>query len=98
MTPRLIFRPQAESELLDARSWYDDQQPGLGRAFAAEVHRAMAAIVEHPLAYPRIYGETRRVLVHRFPYAIYFRVMPDELVVLAVMHGRRLPRRWRSRR
>ena len=77
MTPRLVFRPEAESELLDAHAWYDDQQP---------------------LAYPRVHGETRRAVVRRFPYAIYFRPVSDEVVVLAVMHGRRLPRRWRSRR
>jgi hypothetical protein len=36
--------------------------------------------------------------VRRFPYAVYFRPIGDEIVVLALMHGRRLPRRWRSRR
>ena len=98
MTPRLVFRPQAESELLDARRWYEERRPGLGRAFATAVAEAVAGIVENPLAYPRVHGETRRALVRRFPYAIYFRVLADELVVLAVMHGRRLPRRWQSRR
>jgi plasmid stabilization system protein ParE len=98
VTPRLVFRPEAESELLDARVWYDDQQPGLGQSFAIEVDNVLMAIVEHPLAHPRVHGETRRALVRRFPYAIYYRAMSDEVVVLAVMHGRRLPRRWRSRR
>jgi hypothetical protein len=87
VTPRLVFRPEAESELLDARVWYDDQQPGLGQAFAAEVDGVLMAIVEHPLAYPA--SAAKRALVHRFPYAIYSRVMFD---------GRRLPHRWRSRR
>src|SRR5258708_22869775 len=32
---------------------------------------------------------TRDALVNRFPYAVYFRQVGDELVVLAVMHGRR---------
>lgn len=98
MTPRPVFRPQAESELLDARHWYEERRPGLGRAFATAVDKAVAGIVDNPLAYPRVHGETRRALVLRFPYAIYFRVLPDELVVLAVMHGHRLPRRWQSRR
>lgn len=98
MTSRLVFRPQAEAELLEARAWYEKQRPGLGQAFAAAVDRALAGIVQNPLAYPRVHGETGRALVQRFPYAIYFRVVSDELVVLAVMHGRRLPRRWRSRR
>jgi plasmid stabilization system protein ParE len=98
VTPRPVFRPEAESELLDARVWYDDQQPGLGQSFATEVDSVLMAIVEHPLAHPSVHGETRRALVRRFSYAIYYPAMSDEVVVLAVMHGRRLPRRWRSRR
>jgi len=58
----------------------------------------IASILQNPLAYPRVYGDIRRALVQRFPYAVYFRPLGDELVVLAVMHGRRLPRRWQSRR
>jgi toxin ParE1/3/4 len=50
------------------------------------------------LAYPRVKGDTRRAAVRRFPYAVYFRPIKDEIIVLAVMHGRRLPRHWRSRR
>lgn len=33
---RLIVRPEAEADLLQAFSWYEDQQPGLGRAFNDE--------------------------------------------------------------
>lgn len=98
MTPRLVLRPQAEAELLDARDWYEDQRPRLGSAFATEVDRTLDGIVQAPLAYPRVQGDIRRALVRRFPYAIYFRAMPDEIVVLAVIHGRRHPRRWQPRR
>ncbi len=98
MTPRLVFRPEAESELLAARAWYEGQRAGLGHIFAAAVEKAVASMLQNPSAYPRIHGDTRRVLVQRFPYAVYFRPIADEIVVLAVMHGRRLPRRWQSRR
>ena len=98
MTSRLVLRPQAEAELLDARDWYEDQRPRLGGAFATEIDKALAGILQAPLAYPRVQGQVRRALVRRFPYAIYFRAMPDEIVVLAVIHGRRHPRRWQSRR
>jgi plasmid stabilization system protein ParE len=98
VTPRLVLRPQAETELLDARDWYEDQHPGLGGAFATEVERAVGGILQAPLAYPRVQGEIRRALLRRFPYAIYFRATPDEIVVLAVIHGRRHPQRWQSRR
>ena len=42
-------------------------------------------------------GETRRAVVRRFPYGIYFRVLGDEIIVTGVIHGRRHPRRWQSR-
>ena len=98
MTPRLVLRPPAEAELLDARDWYEEQRPGLGGAFATEVDMVFARIVQAPLAYPRVQGETRCALVRRFPYAIYFHATSDEIVVLGVIHGRRHPGRWQSRR
>jgi len=98
VTPRLVLRPQAEAELLEARDWYEEQRPGLGGAFAAEVDMVLARIVHAPLAYPRVQGETRRALVRRFPYAIYFHAVAAEIVVLGVIHGRRHPRHWQSRR
>jgi len=98
VTPRFVVRPQAEAELLDARNWYEEERPGLGEAFATEVDTLLARIIQAPLAYPRVQGETRRALLRRFPYAIYFHAAADEIVVLAVIHGRRHPRRWQSRR
>jgi toxin ParE1/3/4 len=98
VTARLVLRPQAEAELLDTRDWYEEQRPGLGGAFATEVDMVLARIVQGPLAYPRVHGETRRARVRRFPYAIYFHARAEEIVVLGMIHGRRHPRRWQSRR
>ncbi|MBI1736151.1 MAG: type II toxin-antitoxin system RelE/ParE family toxin [Candidatus Rokubacteria bacterium] len=98
MKRRLVVRPEAHTELLDARAWYEGQRPGLGTEFVAAVDSVFAALLDHPLACPRVHGDIRRAVVPRFPYGIYFRVVGDDVRVLAVMHGRRLPRRWRSRR
>ena len=98
MTPRLVFRPEAEAELLDARAWYEGERVGLGATFAAAVETTVTAILQNPLAYPRVKSDIRRALVGRFPYAVYFRPIADEIIVLAVMHGRRNPRHWRARR
>jgi len=98
VTPHLVFRPEAEAELLEARAWYELQRIDLDRVFAEAVEATVAAITRNPLAYRRVKGETRRALVHRFPYAVYFQARADEIVVLAVMHGRRWPQQWQSRR
>jgi hypothetical protein len=41
-------------------------------------------------------GAVRRVILQRFPYAVYFRVEAHEIIVLAV-HGRQDPNRWQKR-
>jgi plasmid stabilization system protein ParE len=97
VTPRLVFRPQALAELLEARTWYEDQRPGLGTVFAAAVDRTTNLIVQHPLLFARVHGAIRRAHVPGFPYGAYFRVSPEEIVVVAIMHGKRHPRRWQSR-
>jgi plasmid stabilization system protein ParE len=98
VTPRIVFRPEAESDTLDARAWYEERRRGLGEEFGIAVNQTVANILEHPFAYPRVRGETRRAIMRRFPYAIYFRALPEEIVVLAVTHGRRDARRWQVRR
>jgi plasmid stabilization system protein ParE len=96
VTRAVVFRPQAEDEALDVRRWYEGRRPGLGDEFGAEVDAAVARIVDHPLAYPRVRGETRRSVLTRFPHAIYFRATPEVIIVLAV-HGRQDPSRWQNR-
>lgn len=65
MTRRLVLRPQAEAELLDARDWYEDQRPGLGSTYGTEVERVLGGILQTPLAYARVQGEIRRALLRR---------------------------------
>ena len=98
MTLRLTFRPEARTELLEARRWYEHQRQGLGAEFSQEADRALGTLLQSPEAFQRVHGEIRRLRLRRFPYAIYFPLVREEVVVLAVMHGRRHPRRCRSRR
>jgi plasmid stabilization system protein ParE len=68
----------------------------LGAEFTAAVEQAVQRIAARPLAYQRVRGETRRAVLDRFPYSIYFRLVGDDVFVLAV-HGRQHPRRWQIR-
>ena len=96
MTP-VIVRPAAEADIADAFHWYEEQRAGLGNEFRAQLRIAFDAISKNPLLFRVVHRNTRRYLVRRFPYAIYYRVFPDKVVVIACMHGRRNPRRWQSR-
>jgi plasmid stabilization system protein ParE len=88
------FRPQAQRELQEAKNWYDAQRLGLGREFEVEVDRVVGLLRASPLLFPRLHAEIRRAMVRRFPYGLFYRVLPAEVVVLSCYHLRRRPRRW----
>ncbi|MHB8143834.1 MAG: hypothetical protein ACYDGX_09285 [Thermoleophilia bacterium] len=58
----------------------------------------LRAITEHPNRFPIIHRETRRALLHRFPYALFYRVIDEEIIIVACMHGKRNPAHWQIRR
>jgi plasmid stabilization system protein ParE len=97
LTHRVIVRPLAEADIAEARTWYDDQQPGLGATFADALALTVWRIAESPLSFPRVHDETRRARVRRFAYAVYYRVHLGDVVIVAVAHNSRHPDRWRSR-
>ena len=93
----ILLRPAAAADIEEAFLWYERQRAGLGNEFLAAVESTLDDVVADPTRYPAIHRDTKRVLVRRFPYAVLYRVYDEVVVVVAYMHGRRDPRRWRSR-
>jgi plasmid stabilization system protein ParE len=83
---RLIFRPEAEADLLRGFNWYEEQRPGLGKEFMEEVSRCQQAIEQRPLSFAVIHDTARRAMTHRFPYALFFMVGPDVISVVAAFY------------
>lgn len=98
MTAALIVRPLAEADIERAYQWYETQSPGLGSEFVRMLDGAFAAILRQPESYPVIHRDVRRTLLRRFPYALFYVVQEERVQVLACLHERQHPRRWRSRR
>lgn len=89
---RILFRPEAGAEALEAQRWYESRVPGLGLEFARSVEIAVSAISHAPGAYVLIgEGNCRRILLRRFPYSLVYRMQGDDLLVLAIFHHRRSP-------
>lgn len=93
-----IFRPAASADVEDAYRWYEAQQIGLGEEFLAAVGSLLESVATNPQQFPVVHRHTRRALFRRFPYGLYYRVVDDQVVVVACMHARRDPQRWQSRR
>ncbi len=91
MTHVLIFRPEVEDEAIEAYAWYEARSAGLGEAFLRELYEYAREIAEDPLRYRKIRSDFRRRVFTRFPYAIYFRVEGNTVIILAVVHCARNP-------
>ena len=89
----------ALDELDEAAEWYEARRPGLGFEFAAEMERVVASISERPFAFPQWKPEdpVRRAMARRFPYAVFFDIEPQRVVVMAIAHSSRRPGYWGGR-
>lgn len=95
---KVDFHPEAAEEFEAAVDWYEAREAGLGLDFAVEVHAAIRLAAAMPEAWSRLSGNVRRVLVNRFPYGVLYEAENTCLRVLAVMHLRREPGYWMTRR
>jgi plasmid stabilization system protein ParE len=91
------FRREATDDVSLARHWYDAQSRGLGASFLDSLEQLVGLVAELPGAFPEIASGLRRALFSRFPYALYDRLNGDVIDVIACLHTRQSPRRWRSR-
>ena len=97
MKQKLIIRPEAESDLQEAYTWYEDQSKGLGADFILCVDAALSLIQRSPELYVQVHKNIRRALTRRFPYGIFYIAEVDKIIVLAVLHVKRNPKHWQKR-
>jgi toxin ParE1/3/4 len=97
MTYRIIVRPEAEREIQEAFDWYEERSEGLGAEFLRAADACLSAVQRTPDASQIVHGEVRRALLRKFPYALFYLVREDMIVVLACFHVKRNPGDWQRR-
>ncbi len=85
---RAPVRPTSAAcaDLIAAHDWYEQRSPGLGKDFVRMVDAAFTGIAQNPELLPPLHRGLRRVLLRRFPYAVFYRIDPDAVRVIAVLH------------
>jgi len=94
----LISQPPVDLDVEGAFEWYENERPGLGVEFLAELRATYFRLADGPLKYQELRGGIRRALLRRFPYVVYFAIEADIVVVVAVLHASRDPAEWQRRR
>lgn len=93
----VYVRRLAERDALEAQAWYEAQKSGLGASFNHEFGQALLRLEHTPLVYQKIHGPIRRIVLHRFPYLLWYVVEDAAVIVLACTHGKRSRAFVRSR-
>ncbi len=95
----VVFHPEAQEEIRRAAAYYEEQRQYLGRELRLEVQAAVLRLQQNPRSYPVFdrHG-TRRLVLHRFPFSLYFLELEASLWIAAMAHHKRRPGYWIGRR
>jgi toxin ParE1/3/4 len=91
------FLPEADEEFREAVRYYENEAPGVGLRFVAEVRRGVTFIAENPYAATTVGSGIRRKVLNHFPYSLLYAVESELILIVAVAHQKRRPRYWRGR-
>lgn len=97
MSRPLRFTEATRADIAQAYAWYEEQRTGLGEEPQSELTVAFALLAEFSEAGPVVHANLRRLLLRRFPYAVYYRVVGAVIEVRACPHLHRNPRAWHQR-
>lgn len=87
----LVLSEVAETEILDAYDWYEQQQSGLGKRFLNRLREVLTLVKGNPYAFPKDYRSLRKKHLGRFPYSIYYRIESKMIIVHSCFHQSRDP-------
>ena len=92
-----VYLPQAEDDVDAAHRSYEGQQIGLGDRFVEAVRNQVDRIRSSPKLYGIVRRNIRAAKLHGFPYVVYYRDRGNDVLIIAVQHGRRSKKVWRDR-
>lgn len=93
---RVVILPSARDDLGDGFVFYEEQEEGLGSYFLNSLFSDIDSLRLYAGIHRKVFG-FHRLLSVRFPYAIYYAMEPESILVRAVLDCRRDPK-WTGRK
>lgn len=93
MAHKIIVKPGAELDILEALEWYEkEQQDRLVQDFLDKLDDELERISKNPEHFQKRYRDIKIVFMKRFPYGIHYTLENEIIYVHAIMHMKRKPR------
>ncbi len=93
----IFVQREAQLEVQEIFDYYEQKSEGLGFEFMRSLDATLQSVRRNPLSYQAIYKESRRVLLRKFPYALFYVVEETRIVVIACFNQKRHPIDWLRR-
>ncbi len=93
----VIICSVAEVDYTESVTWYAARSVDAANDFDAEFDQALSKISADPERFPFCDVRHRYFLLRRFPFRIIYRIVHDDVVVIAVAHASRSPDYWADR-
>lgn len=87
MTFKLAFHPLARVDLIEASTWREVRELGLGERLETQARAIFERLKHDALHYAVRFGDIRRVNLPSFPYGVFYFVSDDRVVVIGILHG-----------
>jgi len=87
----------ASQDLIEGFHFYEKQESGLGNYFMDSLFSDIDSLQIYTGFHTVFFSKYHRMLSKRFPFAIYYRVADNEVLVYAVLDCRRNPAWIRKR-
>src|SRR5437588_308534 len=94
---RVIFLPVAVADYQSGFNWYRVRSEKAAVGFEAALAAGLQRIVDNPEAYALVDKRHRRCLLRRYPFGLIYRILRNEILVVAVAHSRRSSSFWKRR-
>jgi plasmid stabilization system protein ParE len=98
VTRSVRYHPEAAEEVQGAVDWYRQRSAEAATGFIAELDYALEQVTALPETWPEYIENTRRYVFRVYPYSLVYRLIGDDIVVVAVAHAKRKPGYWSSRK
>lgn len=86
----------AEADIEEGYRFYESRYPGLGSYFLDTIYSDIDSLAYFGGMHRIVMGH-HRLLSKRFPFAVYYRVVDNDVIIFAVLDCRRSPSWTRER-
>lgn len=94
----LFYHEEAFAEYQNAVLYYKNLSAEYSKRFVRSVEYAISLIREQPTAFTKISKNIRRCILFSFPYSIFYTLLENKIVIIAIAHQKRRPEYWKRRK